>query len=217
MSPSHLVRALLLASLTAAIAAQTLDVSHAVDPIAKTTSFRFDVVGPAGGTCHLLASTGLTGGLSLSFGTFHLDPTMLVTLAVIPLNSKGIGTRTISFPSASVPSLRADVQAVCIGPGGASISNYAIVAHHASTTLAETMAARYDALTDHLRVGGKGKPGDLIEVFRIRPGIGRYRLGSFVVPPAPTMFSFGAAAIGFLPGDQIEVVALGLYKLMILQ
>lgn len=209
--------ALLLAALCAAVPAQTLEVFESIDTGTKTTSFKFNAVGPASGTCYVFASTGLTSGLPLPFGTFYLDPAVLLTVAVIPLNSKGVGSTTISIPSLTIQTLRADVQAVFLGGAGLSLSNYSMLGHYASTTLSEDMAGRYDARTDHLRVAGKGRPGDLIEVFRIRPGIERIRLGSLVVPPAPTLFAFGRSVVEFKPGDQIEVVANGLFKLMLLQ
>lgn len=179
------------------------DALVSVDPVARRIGFALQVVGPSRGLSAIFMANSVNPPLPTVFGSLYLDAASLVVLATLPLNAAGFGELRPSVVAATYPDLA--LQAVTTDGITTRLTNYAMIGTHANAAQTEILAARYDGARDLFQVVCKGTPGDLVEVLLLHPAALPRSLGSFTVPPAPTMITFTHTEPGFQAGDTLEV------------
>jgi hypothetical protein len=180
-----------------------LDAFATVDPTARTIGFSLQVTGPARGIAALWAAASVNPPIRLPIGQLWLEPASLSLLGVLPLNAAGFAEVRPNVPAATYPDFA--LQAAVTDLVTAQLTNFAMLGTWSNALQTEILAARYDGARDLFQVGGKGTPGDRLEVVLTNPAEPPRSLGAFTVPPAPTMVQFTNTDPVFRPGGVFEV------------
>ncbi len=179
------------------------DATVSVDPAARTIGFRLQVIGPAGGLGAMFMASGVNPPFATPFGQLYLDLASMTLLTMLPLNAAGFGELRASVPAASYADF--GVQVAVTNGIDLQLTNYALFGTYANALQTEILAARYDGARDVFSVVCKGTPGDLMEVMVQPPAALPRSLGTFTVPPAPTMIAFTHTEPAFRAGGTFEV------------
>ena len=144
--------------LVGSLAAQgpTLTLTRTVDVPSDTVHARFEVSGATSNSnVFLYYGDPLFPGLSGRWGTLFIDPATLGLVTVIPIDTLGNGSTSLSFPM-SVPDFNVVLQGLVLGGGGPPTatdarSEVSTTSVTTTSTTSSTTQAHEPAIAEHAR------------------------------------------------------------------